>query len=149
MLSDREKAFLDHQRIARLATADKDAAPHVVPVCFAIDAAGRTLYTTVDQKPKRPGGDLKRLRNIRENSSVSVIIDRYDDDWSKLGWVMLRGEAEILSAGGGDAKSPSEHAVAQSQLMVRYPQYAAMTIIELPVIALRIKSVTSWGNLDP
>jgi len=98
MLSNVERRFLAHQRIAHLATADRRAVPHVVPVCFAI--LKRTLYITIDDKPKRVSGTaLKRLRNITENPAVAVVVDRYDEDWTRLGWVMLRGRAEILSEG--------------------------------------------------
>src|SRR2546428_5787370 len=141
MLSDDERRFLAQQRVAHLATADRRAVPHVVPVCFAV--LGRTLYITIDEKPKRrPGAALKRLRNIAENPAVAVIVDRYDEDWARLGWVMLRGNAEILTLG-------DEHARAQALLRTRYPQLAAMRIGELPVIALRIERVTSWGDLSP
>ncbi len=90
-LSDYEHRFLDAARVARLATADASGAPHVVPVCFAVDNA--TLYVTVDEKPKRADRPLKRLRNIAENPRVAVLVDRYDEDWRRLGWVMLRGTA--------------------------------------------------------
>ncbi len=138
MLSASERSFLDRQRVARLATADASGVPHVVPVCFAID--GQTLYTTIDEKPKRPGAELKRLRNIRENPSVALVVDRYDEDWARLGWVMLHGHADVLEAG-------PEHVVAQTALKARYSQYARMTLAGLPVIAVRVGRVTSWGEL--
>jgi PPOX class probable F420-dependent enzyme len=140
MFSDVERRFLGHQRIAHLATADGRAIPHVVPVCFAIFK--RTLYITIDDKPKRVSGiALKRLRNIAENPMVAVIVDRYDEDWAQLGWVMLRGRAEILSEG-------TEHQDAQVLLRSRYPQLRTMQIAGYPVIAVRIERVTSWGNLS-
>jgi PPOX class probable F420-dependent enzyme len=139
-VSPQERAFVELQRLGHLATADRSANPHVVPVCFVL-AAG-SLYITIDDKPKRPSGrPLKRLRNIAENPSVAVVVDRYDEDWSRLGWVMLRGPAEILPAGG------PEHQEAQARLVARYPQLAAMAIGRHPVIALRIARTTSWGNL--
>ncbi len=140
MFSNVECRFLAHQRIAHLATADGRAVPHVVPVCFAI--LKRTLYITIDDKPKRVSGvALKRLRNIAENPVVAVVVDRYDEDWGRLGWVMLRGHAEILSGG-------TEHQDAQALLRSRYPQLTAMQIAQYPVIAVRIERVTSWGNLS-
>jgi PPOX class probable F420-dependent enzyme len=139
MLSERERQFLATQRVAHLATADSDAAPHVVPVCFALAEA--TLYITIDQKPKRDAGPpLKRLRNIAANPTVAVVVDRYDEDWSRLAWVMLRGRAEILADG-------PEHDQAQALLRARYRQLDAMQIATLPVIALRIARVTHWGDL--
>jgi PPOX class probable F420-dependent enzyme len=140
MLSDGERRFLAQQRIAHLATADRGAIPHVVPVCFAV--AGGTLYITIDEKPKRrPASALKRLRNIAENPAVAVVVDRYHEDWARLGWVMLRGRAEILREG-------QEHQDAQDLLRSRYPQLAAMQIATYPVIAVRIERTTSWGDLS-
>ena len=140
MLSDGQRRFLAQQRIAHLATADRGAVPHVVPVCFAV--AGGTLYITIDEKPKRrPATALKRLKNIAENPAVAVIVDRYDEDWARLGWVMLRGRAEILREG-------QEHQDAQDLLRSRYPQLAAMQIATYPVIAVRIERTTSWGDLS-
>jgi PPOX class probable F420-dependent enzyme len=139
MLTSHEQLFLSSRRIGHLATADAEAVPHVVPVCFAI--SGTKLYITIDEKPKRVSGRLlKRLQNIAENPAVAVTVDRYDEDWSKLGWVMLRGRAEILYEG-------TEHGNAQALLKSRYPQLAAMQIAAHPVIALRIERVTSWGDL--
>jgi PPOX class probable F420-dependent enzyme len=139
MLSERERRFLATRMVGHLATADRGAAPHVVPVCFAL--ADAALYITIDEKPKQAGAPLKRLRNIAENPAVAVVVDRYDDDWTRLGWVMLRGRAEILTAG-------TEHARAQALLRARYPQLGGMRIAPLPVIAVRLGRVTSWGNLS-
>jgi PPOX class probable F420-dependent enzyme len=101
-----------------------------------------TLYVTIDAKPKRSfSAPLKRLKNIAQNSAVAVVVDRYDDDWGQLGWIMLRGRAEILTDG-------KEHDRAQSLLRSRYPQLIGMPIAQLPVIAVRIASATSWGNLS-
>jgi PPOX class probable F420-dependent enzyme len=138
MISDAQRCFLAARNVGHLATADRKGAPHVVPVCFAIE--GDALYITIDEKPKRAGAPLKRLRNIAENPSAAVVVDRYDDDWTRLGWVMLRGPADILTGG-------PEHARAQALLRARYPQLEDMQIASLPVIAVRVERVTSWGNL--
>jgi PPOX class probable F420-dependent enzyme len=141
VLDDRQRAFVLAQRVARLATADAAGAPHVVPVCFALD--GNNLYIGIDEKPKRrDAAGLKRLRNIAANPAIAVVVDRYAEDWSRLGWVMLRGPAAILQA--GDA----EHEAAQALLLGRYPQLRAMRIDGLPVIALRIVRATGWGDLS-
>ena len=139
MLSDVERRFVDAQRVARLATADAQGEPHAIPVCFVL--VGDALYIGIDEKPKRvPAAALKRLRNIAENPAVAIIVDRYDEDWSRLGWVMLRGRAEILACG-------TEHDQAQRLLSARYPQLATMQIERLPVIAIRVTKVASWGRL--
>jgi PPOX class probable F420-dependent enzyme len=138
-LSESERHFLAARRVGHLATADRDGAPHVVPVCFAV--ADGTLYIAIDEKPKRrPGAALKRLANIAENPAACFIADRYDEDWTRLAWVMLRGRAEVLAAG-------PEHGEAQALLGARYPQLAAMAIVDLPVIALRVERATGWGDL--
>jgi PPOX class probable F420-dependent enzyme len=139
MLGDKERRFLLGRRMGHLATADAAGAPHVVPVCFAI--AQDTLYITIDQKPKGSPRALKRLRNIAENPQAAFVADHYDEDWTRLGWVMLRGPAEILDHG-------AEHDTAQELLRARYPQYRAMQLAELPVIALRVERATSWGDLS-
>ena len=139
MISEPQRRFLAHCRVGHLATADDSGTPHLVPVCYAVDDS--TLYVTVDEKPKRRNVPLKRVRNILENPKAAFVADRYDEDWTRLGWVMLRGSAEILDAG-------HEHDRAQALLRARYPQYRQMNLAELPVIALRIARATSWGHLD-
>lgn len=140
MFSEAHRRFVSGRRVGHLATADAAGAPHVVPVCFAL--AGETLYITIDGKPKGDPLRLKRLRNLALNPAAAIVVDRYDEDWTRLGWVMLRGPAEILPAG-------PEHDRAQSLLRARYPQLARMDIAALPVIALRIARVASWGDLSP
>ena len=139
MLSDQQVRFLASCRVGHLATADARAAPHLVPVCFVVSEGA--LYITIDQKPKGDPRGLKRLRNIIENPLAAFVADRYDEDWARLGWVMLRGPAEILVDG-------AEHDRAQALLRSRYRQYQGMALDDLPVIALRIERVTSWGNLS-
>ena len=115
MLSSPEERFLVAQRVGRLATADAQGNPHVVPVCFAL-AGGRNPF----------------------GHPAPAVVDRYDEDWTRLGWVMLRGRAEILTAG-------KEHGEAQTLLRARYPQLKAMDLAHLPVIALRIERGKSVG----
>ena len=138
MLSPAERRFVEAQRVARLATADRRAVPHVVPVCFGL--AGDAVYITIDEKPKQVGRPLKRLRNIADNPRLAMVFDRYDEDWRRLAWVMLHGRAEILADG-------VEHDRAQALLRERYPQLVTMQIEALPVIVLRIERVVSWGDL--
>lgn len=137
-LSSAALAFIQSQRSARLATSDAEGHPHVVPVCYAYD--GERFYTPLDEKPKR--GDphtLRRVRNIEANPSAALLIDRYDDDWSRLGYVLVRGQAHLVEP------DDSAHAPALRLLRERYPQYRAMALEALPVIALAPERVTSWG----
>ena len=137
MLTEEQRRFLEGQRVARLATADAAGRPHVVPICYALLEG--TVYSTVDEKPKRTKR-LKRLANLEANPFAAVLVDRYDEDWSRLAWVMLRGPAEMLSSG-------PEHDRAQAALRARYPQLVDMRIEDLPVVALRIEHASSWGRL--
>ena len=118
-------------RVARLATAGRDGRPHVVPICFVLD--GETLYTAVDEKPKRTRR-LKRLENIEANPQVEVLIDHYEDDWSKLWWVRLRGTARIV-----------EDPRAVDLLVAKYPQYAERRP-EGPVIAIDVEERSEWTS---
>jgi|SRR5271165_2006173 len=139
MLYHDQRRFLESCRVAHLATADASGAPYVVPVCFALHK--NSLYITIDQKPKGSPRSLKRLRNIAENPMAALVADHYDEDWTRLGWVMLRGRAQILDSG-------AEHDMAQDLLRSRYPQYRSMQLAELPVIAIRLERVASWGDLS-
>jgi PPOX class probable F420-dependent enzyme len=137
MLSDRQHRFLTARRVGHLASVGPAGQPHVVPVCFAI--ADGTLYITIDGKPKRRG-PLRRITNLLANPAACFIADHYDEDWTRLAWVMLRGNAEILAEG-------SEHDAAQALLRVRYPQLEMMDIAGQPVIALRVARATAWGAI--
>jgi PPOX class probable F420-dependent enzyme len=139
MLSDTQRRFIETRRVGHLATADTHGVPFLTPVCFGLE--GDTLYVTIDEKPKRRDVPLKRVRNILENPNTAFIVDRYDEDWARLGWVMLRGRADILPEG-------TEHDRAQALIVARYPQLRLMNIADLPVIALRIAHLASWGDLS-
>ena len=114
--------------------------PHVIPVCFAL--AGDRCYIAIDEKPKRVKAvRLKRLRNIAENSAVSLVADRYDANWSRLGYVLLQGHAHVLEGG-------AEHTEALRLLRARYAPYRSMALEERPVIAVTIERAVDWGQLD-
>jgi coenzyme F420-0:L-glutamate ligase / coenzyme F420-1:gamma-L-glutamate ligase len=138
VLTATQIAFLQAQRVGRLATGGRDCKPVVVPVCYAFDR--ESCYIALDAKPKRVAPmRLKRVRNILENPNVALVVDRYSEDWSQLAYVLVRGTALLLPV--GDA----EHTRAVALLRDRYPQYHAMPIDEQPVIAIRARSATAWG----
>lgn len=141
VLSPEQTAFLVRQRVARLATADAGGRPHAIPVCFAYRTGA--VYIALDEKPKDvPPDRLKRVRNILENPHVTLVADRYAEDWGSLAFVMLRGRAELLEHGA------EEHGVAVRLLRGKYHQYERMKIEENPVIVVRVENVASWGALD-
>lgn len=141
MFTTAERRYLETARVGRLATADADGRPHAVPICFALD--GQDLVTAIDEKPQSesPTG-LRRSRDVRENPHVAVVVDRYSEDWSRLGWVQVRGTATHVDPGD------EAHGAAIEALRAKYDQYADHALEERPVIRIALGSVVSWGTLD-
>jgi PPOX class probable F420-dependent enzyme len=141
MIDERARRFLERQRVAHLATADALGAPHVVPICFTL--IGETVFVSIDEKPKRGAPmQLRRLRNIEANPHVALVADVYDDgDWSRLGFVLVRGGARIVLVG-------PEHMRGLEALRTKYAQYRAMALEGRPVIAIDVEHVTTWGQID-
>lgn len=126
-------------RVARMATVDAQGVPSVVPICFHL--AHRTLYSVIDEKPKRvPGRRLKRLRNLAAHPAMAVVVDVWDEDWSRLAWVLLRGEGEII-------ERASQHPPVLAALREKYPQYRNMALEAQHMIRMRIRQVRQWGRL--
>lgn len=138
ILIEVEIAFAQRQRVARMATADADGHPHIVPVCYAFD--GIRFYIPLDEKPKRVNeSKLRRVRNIEARHEASLLIDQYDDDWSRLGYVLVNGLAGLLQPGD------PLHTQALQLLRERYVQYRTMELERHMVIVITPHSVTSWG----
>ena len=137
-LTETEIVFTNTQRVARLATADLDGHPFIVPVCYAYD--GTHFYIPLDEKPKRVDESrLRRVRNILARHEASLLIDQYDDDWSRLGYVLVHGHATLLQP------EDSQHSQALVLLRERYIQYRSMELEKHSVIIITPDSVTSWG----
>jgi PPOX class probable F420-dependent enzyme len=126
-------------RVARLASADAEGRPHIVPIVFALD--GDRIYSVVDQKPKRTT-QLRRLRNIAENSRVSLLVDHYDDDWDGLWWVRADGNARLLDPDHDDDLE-ARHAI--ELLRARYPQQRATGA----VLAIDVERWSGWNASEP
>ncbi len=135
-LSSEVRAFIGRQRVGRLATVDASGAPHVVPICYAL-LDDDCLYMAVDEKPKRTDR-LQRMRNIEGDARFALVIDRYDDDWSRLAWVMVRGRGAAVPPGG-------RHDAAIEALRARYEQYRTMDLDGRPMLRLVPERVNSWG----
>ena len=139
-LNDEEARFVRRARVARLGTASGDGQPNVVPVCFEL-IDGR-VYIGLDAKPKSVAHlRLRRVRNILENPRVSFLVDRYSDDWGRLGYVMITGRATL-------DMEDSERSRVIDALRVKYPQYERMLADDAPVIRVTPLRVSSWGNLN-
>jgi PPOX class probable F420-dependent enzyme len=126
--------------VARLATVDADGQPHLVPIVFALH--GETIYSVVDDKPKRTN-ELRRLRNVRANPRVAVLVDHYDDDWSTLWWVRADGFARVLERSGAEpGREPEPEAERAVALLAhRYPQQRATG----PVLAIDVARWVGWS----
>jgi PPOX class probable F420-dependent enzyme len=134
MRDDRAQALFAAAPVARLATVRPDGRPHLVPICFALD--GSTLFTAIDHKPKRTLS-LRRLANVAANPAVSVLVDHYEDEWSRLWWVRADGVARIAEPGS------AEHARAIELLVERYEQYRNRPP-EGPAIVIEITTWRGW-----
>ncbi len=138
-LTKKHRVFIRSARVAHLATADKSGQPHVIPICFVFD--GKHFYSPIDEKPKRVSPvKLKRLRNIGENSNVALVVDRYDEDWHRLAYILILGKARVLRRG-------KTHQQAVKRLRRKYRQYRAMTIQERPMISIMPKQIVVWGKI--
>lgn len=141
MFQDEQRQYVERARVGRLATADADARPHAVPVCFAF--VGDRIVTPIDEKPKSVSPSaLRRSRDIEENPRVALLVDHYTDDWDGLGWVQVRGTATRCSSGD------PLHARGVAALEDKYDQYAGHDLDERPLIRIDPGSVRSWGRLD-
>lgn len=131
--------FIGAARVGRLGTVGAGGQPLVVPICYAFD--GRALFSAIDAKPKRTGARrLRRIRNIEENPRVSLAIDHYEEDWSRLRYVIIQGQAELLESG-------EEYRRGVEMLTAKYPQYGRMPLdpAEGLMIKIRPQSILSWS----
>jgi PPOX class probable F420-dependent enzyme len=133
MDSDDMRGRVAAARVARLATLGREGAPHLVPFCFVL--SGEVLYSAVDQKKKRTSR-LRRLENVRSDPRVSVLVDHYEEDWSKLWWVRIEGRARELEA-GAEAKE------AVRLLTSKYGQYRERPPLG-PVLRVDLERWSGW-----
>ncbi|MGH7262300.1 MAG: TIGR03668 family PPOX class F420-dependent oxidoreductase [Candidatus Rokuibacteriota bacterium] len=139
VVSPEVAGFLKAARVARLGTAGPAGQPLVVPICYAFD--GRHCYSAIDAKPKRQAaGRLQRVRNIEQNPRVSFLVDHYEEEWSRLRYVILQGRADLLSEG-------AEFTYAVDLLLEKYSQYRAMTLDRSAGLVIKItpERVIQWS----
>lgn len=141
MFEAQERAYLEAARVGRLATADSEGNPHAVPVCFAF--TDDHIVSPIDEKPQRVGPEaLRRVQDIRENPRVTLVVDHYTEDWSRLGWVQVRGRATLCEP------SADPHPVGVQALEETYDQYESHALEDRPLIRIDPGSVRSWGRLE-
>ena len=120
--------------VGRLATVRRDGRPHVVPICFVV--TNDVVYSAVDNKPKRHR-HLQRISNVTATGTASLLVDEYDDDWSRLWWVRLDGRARLV-----DNTAEAERAI--RSLSDKYPQYRDQPPSG-PVLAVDVERWVGWS----
>ncbi len=127
------RRLVSSARVGHLATVGSNGAPHVVPVCFSL--VGDVAYSCVDDKPKK-SRRLRRIVNIEATRQACLLIDEYEDDWSRLWWVRLDGSGRVVD-------DLAEVATARTALAGKYAQYARQPP-HGPVLALDIARFSGW-----
>ena len=141
VLTGDAERFVKSARVARLASAALGGRPHVIPVCFEV--MDGSVYIGLDAKPKSVDAlRLRRVRNIVANPQAALIVDRYDEDWSKLGYALVTASATL-------ELDERERAAAVRALKLKYPQYQTLLPDDAYVIKLTPVRVTTWGDLTP
>jgi PPOX class probable F420-dependent enzyme len=125
---------LETARVGRFATITAGGRPHIVPITFAM-VEGRIVHM-VDHKPKR-SVELKRLANLRTDSHASLLVDHYQEDWARLWWIRVDGQAVVSDQG-------PEWESARQALTRKYPQYQTRPP-EGPAVLMTIRNITSWA----
>ncbi|MBR84619.1 MAG: TIGR03668 family PPOX class F420-dependent oxidoreductase [Euryarchaeota archaeon] len=142
-LTPAQDRFLRSSHSGHLATADAHGQPHVIPVCYAFD--GESIYSVLDAKPKTTAlRQLRRVRNILANPKVSLVVDHYEEDWSRLHYIMVTGVASLLEAGELEHNAEWAHAIAM--LREKYHQYRLMDLDHSPIIKLAPGRFTPWSS---
>ena len=139
------ETLLRRHRVGRLATVDTRGRPAVIPFCFVYD--GKVFYSPLDEKPKRSADphDLGRVQDLLVLPEVTLLVDRWSEDWTQLGWLRAYGRGVILEP---EPHEREEHAAAVAALREKYPQYREQALDDRPVIRMAIDRAVSWGNLE-
>ena len=131
-LSGAAAALVANERVCRVATANPEGQPHLVPVCHAV--AGGKLYIG-------SGDDGAKVRNIKANPRVTVTVDLYSDYWAELKGVMIQGTAKVIERGPAFQR-------ARRKLYEKYPQYAkeaSLSPSDSVILEITPTHVFSWG----
>jgi PPOX class probable F420-dependent enzyme len=151
-LDVRSRSFLDAARTATLATIASSGRPRLVPICFVLgpDAAGGRprLYSPLDDKPKQSDDphDLARVRDVMVLPEATLLVDRWSEDWTRLGWIRLDTRAELMEP---EPRELAEREAAVVALRAKYAQYATHRLEDRPIIRFTVIRVVAWGRLEP
>ena len=142
-LTTDQRTFLGSARRAVLATIAPDGHPRLVPICFVVIGEPSILYTPIDDKPKRTEDPLTlaRVRDIAADPRVVILVDRWDEDWTRLSWLRVEGRGTLLQP----SATPAENAAAVTALRAKYRQYETHRLEPRPLIRVTLDRVTDWG----
>jgi len=128
-------------KVARLATVDQKSHPYVVPVVFVFHE--NSFFIPLDEKVKAVNArKLKRVKNIEKNPNVTLLIDKYQNDWKKLFFLMIHGKARVI-----DTKNSKTMDKVHKLLISKYPQYKKIGVGK-SCIEINPKRITYWSYLD-
>jgi PPOX class probable F420-dependent enzyme len=139
VLTDVEREFVSTARTATLATIAPDGRPRLVPICFVL--LDDVIWTPLDEKPKAVSDmhQLARVRDIQRDGRVTLLVDRWSEEWADLGWLRIHGRATVVDS----------VASVIAALRTKYPQYADHDLESRPMLAISIEHATSWGRVSP
>ena len=146
-LDERSRTFLDAARTATLATIAPNGRPRLVPICFVVGADGpdgrARLYSPLDDKPKSVADPLRlaRVRDLLVRPNATLLVDRWSEDWTRLGWLRLEASADLLEAGSREGA----HVV--DALRAKYPQYVSHRLEARPILRFTVERAVAWGDL--
>jgi PPOX class probable F420-dependent enzyme len=137
-----QRAFLAGARRATLATLAPDGRPRLVPICFVLEPDAAVVWTPLDEKPKSVDDvrRLARVRDIVDRPEVVVLVDRWSEDWTELGWLRLHGLASLVTP-------PPVEAQVIAELRAKYAQYRSHDLEGRPLIRIEVTHVVGWGAI--
>jgi PPOX class probable F420-dependent enzyme len=146
LLSTSQRSFLESARRGVLATIAPDGHPRLVPICFVVAGDPPILYAPIDDKPKRSDDPLTlaRVRDIQADPRVTVLVDRWDEDWTRLAWLRCEGHASLFES----VAAPSEHASAVAALRTKHRQYETHLLAARPMIRIELERAIGWDVPD-
>ncbi len=137
-VNQKTKTLIKEAKVARLATVDQKLHPYVIPVVFVFHE--NSFFIPLDEKTKTVNSrNLKRVKNIEKNPNVTLLIDKYQNNWKKLFFLMIHGKAKMID--GNNKLMDKIHKL----LISKYPQYKKIGIGN-SCITINPTKVTFWNN---
>ena len=132
--------LIKNSNIGYLATASSNLQPYATPVVFILQ--NENVYVPLDQKPKTVSiSELKRVKNIQENPKVCFLVHHYDEEWTKLWFVMITGYATLVNATSETLKAKLK--TIHNKFLSKYSQYNKISVGNF-YIRIRIAKTTHW-----